>query len=185
MRTSLPLLDDIRVASPCNVDWNAMHGDDQTRFCGQCEKNVYNLSAMTRAEASQLVKEKEGRMCVRFFQRPDGTMLTADCPVGVQKVVRRRRGRLASMLASMAGFFMLSGCAREEDPTGPQTPDNTVLLDPFGKPVEKPCIMGEMAPIQGGIAPPGFVELKGDIAVPPPPAIPAPPALRPAEDAAN
>src|SRR6516162_8887116 len=39
----------LRVASPCPADWNAMQGDDRVRFCGQCEKNVYNLSAMTHA----------------------------------------------------------------------------------------------------------------------------------------
>ena len=42
------LLEDVRVASPCNASWDAMKGDDRVRFCGECQKNVYNLSAMTR-----------------------------------------------------------------------------------------------------------------------------------------
>src|SRR5690348_11198318 len=47
----LPLLDRIQIASPCEASWDAMNGDDRVRFCGLCEKNVYNLSAMTRDEA--------------------------------------------------------------------------------------------------------------------------------------
>ena len=44
--------------------------------------NVYNLSDMTEEEALKLVEEREGRLCVRFYQREDGTVLTSDCPVG-------------------------------------------------------------------------------------------------------
>lgn len=72
----------IELATPCRADWNQMTGDDRARFCQSCQKNVYNLSVMTQAEAQQLVREKEGQLCVRFFRRPDGTVLTADCPVG-------------------------------------------------------------------------------------------------------
>ena len=42
-------LEQIRVASPCHANWDEMTGTDQARFCGQCRKNVYNLSEMTRA----------------------------------------------------------------------------------------------------------------------------------------
>lgn len=76
-------LEAIHVASPCKADWNKMDGDAQARFCGSCAKHVYNLSSMTRDQAEQLVAEKEGKLCVRFYQREDGTMLTSDCNVGV------------------------------------------------------------------------------------------------------
>lgn len=75
-------LDAVSVASPCHADWDAMRGDERARFCPSCAKNVYNLSAMTGAEAQSLIAEKEGELCIRFFQREDGTMLTRDCPVG-------------------------------------------------------------------------------------------------------
>ena len=63
-----------------------MTGDDRSRFCTQCEKNVYQLSGMTAEDIATLVLEKEGALCARFYQRPDGTMLTADCPVGVARI---------------------------------------------------------------------------------------------------
>ena len=72
----------LKIASPCPASWDDMEGDDRARFCPECELNVYNLSAMTEEEALKLVKEREGRLCVRFYQRRDGTVLTTDCPVG-------------------------------------------------------------------------------------------------------
>ena len=116
MTTHLPVvLENIRIATPCRADWDEMAGDERVRFCGKCEKNVYNLSAMTRADAEALVREKEGRMCVRLFQREDGTVLTADCPVGVRRARLRQRvwASVSGAVASLAlALGLLSGRAR-------------------------------------------------------------------------
>ena len=55
-------LDHVRVAAPCNVDWDSMFGDERVRFCGQCKLNVYNLSEMSKTEAELLVARSEGRL---------------------------------------------------------------------------------------------------------------------------
>ena len=54
-RRTLPMLDQISVASPCNASWDEMLGDQRVRFCVSCEKNVYNLSAMPKDEAEALI----------------------------------------------------------------------------------------------------------------------------------
>jgi hypothetical protein len=77
-------LEDVRVANPCKASWDAMYGDDRVRFCASCKLNVYNLSGMTRPEVTQLFQLVEGRLCVRFYRRTDGTLLTQDCPVGMK-----------------------------------------------------------------------------------------------------
>ncbi|MBI3410211.1 MAG: MnhB domain-containing protein [Planctomycetes bacterium] len=82
-------LNDIRVAAPCKASWDGMHGDDRVRFCSQCRQNVYNLSEMSRAEATNLIQNHEGRTCVRFYRRNDGTLLTRDCPTGLRALRRR------------------------------------------------------------------------------------------------
>lgn len=89
-------LDVLQIASPCQASWADMRGDDRTRFCESCSKHVYNLSGMTRAQALSLVEATEGRLCVRFYRREDGSILTADCPVGLSSAVRRRLMRLAT-----------------------------------------------------------------------------------------
>lgn len=105
-------LKNLKVASPCSANWDEMFGDDRTRFCGECKLNVYNLSEMKIEEAEGLLLTSEDRLCVRFYQRSDGTILTADCPVGWAKV----RDRLSvyataafSMLITMlGGLFSVS-----------------------------------------------------------------------------
>lgn len=106
-------LDNIRVASPCNAGWDQMYGDERRRFCSDCKMNVYNLSEMTRVEAESFLMNSEGRLCVRFYRRRDGTVITKDCPVG-WKAVKRRVSRMvvafSSLLATfLAGVFSLRG----------------------------------------------------------------------------
>jgi hypothetical protein len=96
-------LNNIKIASPCSADWNRMDGDDRKRFCGDCKLNVYNLSGMTKYDAEHLLRMSEGRLCVRYYQRADGTVLTMDCPVGWAKVKQR-----VSLFAAAAFSLVLS-----------------------------------------------------------------------------
>jgi hypothetical protein len=79
----------IRIASPCSTDWNRMAGDDRVRYCPQCKLNVYNFSKLSTAEIGLIVAAREGRLCARFYQRSDGTMLTQNCPVGIRGALLR------------------------------------------------------------------------------------------------
>lgn len=72
------LLRHVRVASPCVADWEKMAGDDKIRHCPECNLSVYNLSGMTVREAAHLILNRQSRLCVRFYRRVDGTMLTQD-----------------------------------------------------------------------------------------------------------
>ena len=119
-KPSLPVvLENIRIAMPCAADWDDMSGDDRVRFCGKCEKNVYNLSAMSREEGEALVREKEGRLCVRLYQRADGTVITNDCPVGQRRARLRARvwASISGAAASMALVLGLFGGRARADLT--------------------------------------------------------------------
>jgi hypothetical protein len=72
------LLRSLTVASPCPEDWDRMEGDDKRRFCGRCQLHVYNLSAMTSAEATERVDERSGRLCVRFVRSHDDKVMTRE-----------------------------------------------------------------------------------------------------------
>lgn len=98
-------LDEVRVAAPCPADWGKMVGDERVRYCGSCSLHVYNLSGMTRREAEVLVTSTEGRLCVRFYRRADGTILTRNCPVGLSAVKRRVARVAGSVLTAVVGFF--------------------------------------------------------------------------------
>ena len=104
-KLTLPLLDQINVASPCSADWGEMSGDDRKRFCQQCSLHVYDLSTMTRMEAEGFLQSELGtgkRVCVRLYRRTDGRVLTKDCPVGL----RRLRLRFVRSIATLFAFFL-------------------------------------------------------------------------------
>jgi hypothetical protein len=43
------MLNDLQIASPCLVPWKSMDetASEAVRFCGQCSKNVYDISKLT------------------------------------------------------------------------------------------------------------------------------------------
>jgi len=98
-----PVLDRVRIASPCPADWSAMRGDERTRHCEACGLRVHNLAAMTTPEIHRLIA-RPGRTCARLYRRADGTVITGDCPVG-RRVVRRQR---AVMAAALLAFWTAS-----------------------------------------------------------------------------
>jgi hypothetical protein len=79
-----------------------MHGNERVRFCGECRLNVYNLSEMTREQAEELVQKNEGRLCVRFYRRPDGMVLTQPCSVAVRALKVGQRWFHAAVITLMA-----------------------------------------------------------------------------------
>jgi hypothetical protein len=78
-----------------------MAGDERVRYCPECKLNVYNVSEISDAEIESIVSHRDGRLCARFYQRSDGTMLTRNCPVGLRAVVRRVSGLASAALAAV------------------------------------------------------------------------------------
>ncbi|MBI1369885.1 MAG: hypothetical protein GC162_14670 [Planctomycetes bacterium] len=97
-------LDVIDIPEPCPVKWEDMRGDDRVRHCGQCQLNVYHLSDMTRGEAEALIASHEGRLCVQFYRRADGRILTRRCPKALSKAAKWAWGRIAAAVALLLGL---------------------------------------------------------------------------------
>ncbi len=77
------------VPKPCHADWSAMSGDERKRFCGECGKHVYNLSAMTEREAQNFADETQGRECVAYVRTDDGLMQS---PNFIERLILRIAG---------------------------------------------------------------------------------------------
>jgi hypothetical protein len=188
-------LEVIDIARPCPADWEEMRGDDQVRFCKHCSLNVYNLSAMTRAAAEQLVAEREGRLCIRMYRRLDGTVVTADCE-GAIKLAAKRIGRFAKAMTAVVltaalaplGFSRWLNAAPTDKSASstpsvcvtPPQPTRAMMGDMVEPPVQLlgkmrgPAKMGEMVaqPLMGSPAP-----------LPPPPPATQPATTQPAPTA--
>ena len=166
-KARLPVLDNIRVASPCSADWAKMNGDERVRHCGDCKKNVYNLSDMNREEAETLILAHEGRLCVRYFQRKDGTILLKDCEIGVSKARKRKY-----IAAGAAALLAVGGAGVAARLLGTSSTDGehvqggaTAVMGGSGMEPHERMMMGELvkepAPqidnlvheVKGGLAP--------------------------------
>jgi len=157
MRRGKSALDQVEVASPCSASWEEMAGDERVRFCDHCALNVYNLSAMGRKEAEALIREHEGRLCIRYYRRRDGTLLTENCPVGLRRARQRLKliaGAAASLAAPLFGLrpapqqgaMEIVGRRARPEPTQGQL----VQIDP---PREERIVQGKMAPPRSSSAP--------------------------------
>lgn len=151
-------LDNVRVAAPCSADWDQMIGNERARFCGQCNLNVYNLSSMTKSEAESFILSGEGRICVRYYRRSDGSILTKNCPVGL-RAIRRRMSSVARAISSALlslfaglGIYQLVGSVVPE----PQPHVMGVMAEPMETHVS-PVEMGELpvmsTPVTGRLIP--------------------------------
>ncbi|MEP4078813.1 hypothetical protein [Haloferula sp.] len=146
-------LDRLKLSFRCPADWEAMEGDERKRFCSHCQKDVHNLSAMSRAEAATVVAEGS-RLCVRMLRRADGSLVTKGCPKTVSargQAVRRLGAGLAAGSA-----LALASCddpqhavgvlpAPPEEATVPADEEHEIIGD-FVPP--NPAIMGEMCPVE-------------------------------------
>lgn len=171
-------LNDIRIASPCSANWDEMYGNDRMRFCGDCKLNVYNLSGMSRQEAEDLVTNAEGRLCVRFYRRPDGTILTENCPVGWARVKQRARActtaAFSLIMSLLGGLLLVSFFSRDSKPVEV----GVLVAKPTPTPVPTPDwqqhTMGAVAikpesdkVVMGDIAPPDRTPKKQQVTIQP------------------
>lgn len=103
------LLTNLRLAAPCNKDWDNMPGDERVRFCNACSKNVYNISDMSTKDADTFLRENGVSKCMRIFRRTDGTVINDNCPVGLRKL--RDGFRWAAALVTGAISFCFAATA--------------------------------------------------------------------------
>lgn len=154
--TRLPDGSTISIASPCAERWDAMVGDERVRHCSRCDKDVYNLSGMSADEISALLARRGERPCVRFFKRKDGTMLTADCPVGRPKKLALRVVALAGMALGAGGVALVAAARLHR---------TTCANRPFAHTNEPTVEMGEptVEPGEPTLPPIDYTEVAGGL----------------------
>ncbi|MFP2905332.1 hypothetical protein ACLESD_09800 [Pyxidicoccus sp. 3LFB2] len=90
-----PLAERLTIATPCDMRWEEMTGDARVRHCGACKLNVYNVSEMRTAEVEALLNPG-GRVCIKLYRRPDGTVVSGDC----RRVWREQRAQAVTLLGT-------------------------------------------------------------------------------------
>lgn len=108
-----------KVTSPCSQDWEQMRGNEKVRFCDHCALEVNNISAMRRKDALRLVKNSDGRVCVRYIKNPQ-----TNAPVFAGKfhqITRRAPmlavGAMTAALGLSSIAYAQGGVSRLKTPT--------------------------------------------------------------------
>lgn len=116
----------ITVKTPCHVDWTTMTGSDAVRHCGSCRKNVYNLSAMTEADAEALLSSAEDH-CIRYYHRPDGTIVSSSCGDARHKAPSAVAAGLAVTLGASAAFAGIHAAVDQPERAASATDDRVLV----------------------------------------------------------
>src|SRR3954471_22463603 len=98
MERNISLLQRISIPEACPISWDSMRGDRSMRFCDQCGKHVYNLSAMTTIAAEKVVLEHGQSFCAQIRRTRNGRILTRWEP--------RNRGHWPRWACRVAAMFM-------------------------------------------------------------------------------
>ena len=154
IRAALPL-DRITIASPCSASWDEMEGDDCVRSCDHCRLHVFNLSAMSQREAENLIARTEGRLCARFYQRSDGTVITKDCPMGLLALRRgvywgiaKGAGIAVCFFAFLAGVVIsVTGKPKGTNSSSPRPAPVTAFVDWLEDKLFPHPVMGGICPL--------------------------------------
>jgi len=96
------VLDNLQIDSPCNAHWDSMSGNDEVRFCGHCDLSVYNISTMTRRDAELLVAKSNGKLCIKYVRRSDGSLVSGDQASGSSAINARVIAGTFSVLLTIA-----------------------------------------------------------------------------------
>jgi hypothetical protein len=108
----------IEIMNPCSEDWNEMIGNDHFRFCSHCAKNVNDISKLTRKEAMRLVRQSNGKLCIRYYVNPK-----TNRPVFLDTLHKITRRAPALTAGVMATSFALATAAYSQGEPRPVTQD--------------------------------------------------------------
>jgi hypothetical protein len=89
----------INIAAPCSEDWNAMDGDQRSRFCLKCQHDVFSSEELSAGELDRMSASGE-RVCMRLTVHPKKGVLT-------------KEGWLPRMVTVGIAAVALSGCSQE------------------------------------------------------------------------
>lgn len=112
--------DSLCIAMPCSMDWDSMKGTDEVRLCGGCDKNVFNISAMSRKRAEEILSAPQ-LPCLRIARNTKGRMLYDECPRWL-KPLRNSWRKTLGIAVSLLAFFSVGSETKAEEPNQPKTP---------------------------------------------------------------
>ncbi len=110
----------------CPKLWAGMEGNEKTRFCDVCQKNVHNLSMMNAGERRALLASTGESPCVAYFKHVNGTPIDVTALAEGNPLKKKlTQAALLSLSAVGLGSIAMSSMelieAYSKDPDAPTT----------------------------------------------------------------
>jgi hypothetical protein len=103
---------EVGIERSCPENWAQMQPGPTSRFCERCTKHVHDLSAMTRAQAREVLSRREQEdLCVRYLRDEQGRIALRRPDVLPAASLRRARLRPAAALV-----LVLAACTSSKPP---------------------------------------------------------------------
>ena len=90
-----------KVNKPCPVNWDSMQktSDCSIRFCSQCQKKVFDITQLDKAEREALYQQEHGSICVRVRQKSSFNQF--DSYLKLRKTSLQALGKVALLTGSI------------------------------------------------------------------------------------
>lgn len=111
---------DLQIPEPCDASWEQMRGDEKSRFCLHCTKDVHNLSMLSKDEAALLLEETGHNLCVQYAHNSEGQIMFRDDKEPSWRLFSQKQGLKLLLSAAALAVPMLLGACDE-----PAQPDHT------------------------------------------------------------
>lgn len=81
-KPKLKIINSLEVSSPCHSDNFASHSTETKTgwYCGECKKDVHDLSKYTQKDILKLIDESKGNFCALIKRKADGSVITKEPP---------------------------------------------------------------------------------------------------------
>jgi TonB family protein len=120
-------IQNVQLKFACEQDWHKMTPCGDGRFCGVCQKNVFDFSNKSQADLDKVLHQNNGNICGRFQQNQVKKPLLA-----------RNRVKKATLIAAS---IAAAGCLPFELQYAAQSDENMYVMSGIESP-----FMGKFAP---------------------------------------
>jgi len=125
------------VPRPCHEDWDRLTPEERGHFCTVCETKVWDLSALTAAEAETFLRSQQGDLCVSYKEGPGGEVLHREpTVVPAARLSRRRMPAAAGMALALAACTPTQTPQAQSADSAP-TPESGPEAQTAGAPAEE------------------------------------------------
>lgn len=129
----------LKVLNPCHMKYDDMQKvDNASRFCGECDKKVYDFTNSSMGEFMEIYEANDGNVCGQIKVPKTLPIVAAKSPFGA---------RWAAFFVSLISFIGLStsSCkSNEQNVQGDVVPEERPIDENVGN-VKSEMVVGKMS----------------------------------------